>query len=496
MDKRKIFKILAVKLLLVMALSVSGLLQAQDTEKFWKVSGNVTDKSNDPILGVSITIKGKDKGIVSDVYGKYSINVSSQNDVLVFTYIGYEKQEITVGKQETIDVVMDEGEIIAPAKPINLTQKQSEKTEADNSFSFKMFNEVSKIEGINTFFSPFSLNMVMGMLYIGSSGNTRDEIVKSLGLSGFSESEINEYYQKISQALLEVDPVTDMVIANSIWYKNSVTLRESFIENCKKYFDANVQALDFSNSNAANIINSWCADKTRNKFNQIAPSPLPDNMMMYMINALYFKSKWNSGNKFNKSNTKLDDFNKANGEKIKVNMMEQTKVLPYYSDERLQCVELPYGNNAFSMIVILPSENENLNKLIEHLGDVKWGNIVNSMKNETVWLKLPRFKIDCDFSLLQPLMNSGIEQIFSGGFENISDSHFWVSAIKQKTFVEVNEEGTEASAITEVITIGYGGLAKPKEPVRFFADRPFLFLIREKSTGVILFIGRVDEPRE
>jgi Serine protease inhibitor len=493
--RRKSFKTVTVKILLLTMIFVSG-LQAQEIETIRKITGTVTDNLGNPVEGANIAIQGTGKGGVSDFSGNYSINISSQNDVLEFSYIGFQKQEITVGKRDTINVVMDEGEIIEPAKPVMLTQIQREKADADNSFAFKMFNEVSKLEGSNTFFSPFSLNMAMGMIYNGSSGNTRDELVKSLGIENFSESDINKYYKKISQSLMEIDPVTDLVVANSIWYRNSFTVKAPFIEISKKYFDADVLALDFNNSNAAGMINKWCSDKTRNKFGQIVSNPLPNGLMMYLINALYFKSKWEKGKEFEKSKTKSDYFTKSNSEKIKVNMMEQTTSLSYYADEHLQCVELPYGNNAFSMIAILPSENKDLNKLIEYLCNDKWGNIVNSMQQERVWLKLPRFRIECNFRLIQPLMNLGIEQIFKGGFENISDTPFWVSEIRQKTFVEVNEEGTEASALTTVFMIGYAGLSKPKEPIHFFADRPFLFLIREKSTGVILFVGRVDEPHE
>jgi len=176
--------------------------------------------------------------------------------------------------------------------------------------------------------------------------------------------------------------------------------------------------------------------------------------------------------------------------------MAQTSDLPYSANEHFQCVELSYGNGAFSMVVLLPSENVGINQLIEHLDEVKWQNGVNSMRLQKVWLKMPRFKIEDNFLLRQPIINTGMEQMFSGGFANITDSPLWVSNIKQKTYVEVNEEGTEAAAITAAVFVGFGGKAKKVKPIRFFADRPFMFLIREKSSGTILFMGRVDEPNE
>jgi len=491
----KSFGIAAVVFLFLTTVSVSA-FQTNETDTLQKVSGIVTDRSGAPLSGVSIDASGTSTGTVSDVNGKYSIDVP-QNVILKFSYIGMAAQEIAVENRQIINVVMEEPIRIEPGKPVDLTTKQKQKAKVDNSLAFKLFSEISKSKGDNTFFSPYSLNMALGLLYNGSSGNTRNEIVKLLDLSNFSETEINEYYQKMSQVLLKIDPLTNISIANSIWYRNNISVRSAFIETCKNYFDANVQALDFSSSNAANIINNWCADKTKNKITQIVTNPVPDDMMMYLINALYFKSKWQLGKTFDKAKTKLDDFTKTNGQKIKANLMEQTAILPYYADRHLQCVELPYGNGAFSMIAILPSEDMNINLLIEYLNSVEWDSITNNMMIQKVWLKMPRFKVECELPINQPLMNFGMKQIFIGGFTNIADTSLYVSDIKQKTFVEVNEEGTEAVVLTATV-IGYGSIRKapPIEPVHFFANRPFLFLIREKSSGVILFIGRIDEPHE
>ena len=273
---------------------------------------------------------------------------------------------------------------IKPANLINFTVKQHEKVEADNNFAFKVFREVSKQESGNTFFSPLSLNMALGMLYNGSSADTRTEMVKVLRLENFSDFEINEYYQEMSQALLEIDPITELVIANSIWYRNHLPVKNTFIETGKKYFDAEVQMLNFNQSIAANMINKWCADKTKNKINHIVAHPLSDDMMMFLINAIYFKSKWQMEKKFDKAKTKLDDFTKNNNQKVKAYLMEQTTTLSYYADHQLQCVELPYGNKAFSMIAVLPNKKSNIDQLIGHLATIKWENIVNGMRQQMV----------------------------------------------------------------------------------------------------------------
>jgi len=176
-------------------------------------------------------------------------------------------------------------------------------------------------------------------------------------------------------------------------------------------------------------------------------------------------------------------------------MMEQTTTLPYYYDQYLQCVEMPYGNQAFSMVAILPENDMNIDELVEYLDNNKWQNVVNNLHERNVQLKLPRFKIECDIPLNDPVDNLGMQLIFYGGLKNIADADLFVSNIKQKTFVEVNEEGTEAAAVT-VIEIRKTSAGSDPVPVQFFANRPFLYLIKEKSTGAILFIGRMDEPKE
>ncbi len=384
---------------------------------------------------------------------------------------------------------------VQPAEPIELTLKQSEKASADNRFAFNIFKEVSAASGANTFFSPLSLNMALGMLYNGSSGDTRTEMAEVLGMADFTDTEINEYYQKMSQALLNIDPLTDIGIANSIWYRTGLLVKQPFIDVNKKYFDALVQALDFNKSDAADIINNWCAEKTKDRIKEIIEKPIPNDIVMYLMNALYFKSKWQF--EFDKAQSKQDIFTKADNQEKEVTIMEQTTTLPYYADQRLQCVEMPYGNQAFSMVAVLPGNNMNIEQLIEYLDNDSWQNIVNKLSQQNVWLKLPRFKIECDLKLNGPVMNVGMQRIFGGGFENITDAGLAVSYIKQKTFIEVNEEGTEAAAVTVIEMYTSAGPSETQSiPIQFFANRPFLYLIKEKSTGAILFIGRMDEPKE
>ena len=383
-----------------------------------------------------------------------------------------------------------------PFVPIELTAMQQSKVSADNRFAFRMFRNVSEMNGENTFFSPLSLNMALGMLYNGASGETRTEMAKALGMEDLTETQINEYYQRIRQALSEIDTQTGIDIANSIWYRDRFSVKQPFIDVNQTYFDALVKAIDFDNPEAAGIINAWCSEKTKGKINEIVTSPISKDIMMYLINALYFKGKWTS--EFDKQNTKPDIFTKSDRQEQKVNMMEQVLYFPYYADQYVQCVERPFGNQAFSMVFMLPAENMSIEQLIEHLDDTAWQNIVDNMPWKEIQLKLPRFKVECELPLNEPIADTGMKRIFSGGFANISDNDLSVSQIKQKTYIKIDEKGAEAAAITIIQGVGLGGddLPPPPPPIPFYANRPFLYLIKEKSTGVILFIGRMDNPEE
>lgn len=381
-------------------------------------------------------------------------------------------------------------EEIKTYEPIMLTSAQMQKVELDNKFSFQMFKEVSNIGEENIFFSPLSLNIALGMLYNGTDGDTRTELADVMGLGSFTEGEVNEYYQKIIQSLLNADKLTDINIANSIWYRDGFVVKQPFIDLNNKYFDAEVRAIDFSKGDAVDIINNWCADKTNNKIDEIIDGPIQSNVIMYLINALYFKSQWKY--QFKEADTRDDIFTKSNGETVDVKMMVQESVtLPFYQDDSFLCAEIPYGNEAFSMVVILPSVESNINQLIDYIDETKLNNIYKHMYEIDILLALPRFKAECDINLNDPLKDAGIKKIFAGGLDNIADADLVVSNVKQKTFIEVNEKGTEAAAVTAVEIVESAPM-----PTSFYANRPFLYMIKEKSTGAILFIGRMDNPQE
>lgn len=376
-----------------------------------------------------------------------------------------------------------------PAKPITLTTKQGEKVAGDNVFSFKLFREVATSkEKENAFISPLSTVMALGMLYNGTSPDARAEMAAALNMSGFSDTEINEYYQLMLQALLSIDPSTAISIANSIWYREDFSVKQTFIDINNKYYDAVVESPFTSDA-----INKWCAGKTNDRIKTIIEE-LPADVVMYLINAVYFKSNWQF--KFDKKDTGKEIFTLGDGSSLNTDMMNQETTLPYYSDEMMQCLEMPYGNQAFSMVAMLPAEGKTVDDLVDYLDNEAYNTMLSGFQERNVRVKFPRFKQEYSISLKDPVYNLGMHLIFKEGNlgEIAEQANIAVSDIKHKTFVEVNEEGTEAAAVTAVSIINTSASPSP-QTLTFFADRPFIYLIKEKSTGAILFIGRMDNPQ-
>ena len=381
-------------------------------------------------------------------------------------------------------------EIQPDAKPIEL--RLMEKVDTDNDFALDLFKSTYKYDDKdNIFISPLSVSMALSMTLNGAKGTTLEEMKEALRAKGYSVDEINEYNKSLKKALLEVDKSTEIAIANSIWHRNDITVKNDFIAVNKDNYDAGIKALDFSSQNAITQINSWCAEHTNNKITEII-KVIPENAIMYLINAIYFKGKWTS--KFDKKDSKKEDFFFENNVNAgKVDMMNQTDVFDYFADEYCQYIRLPYGNKAFSMVVLLPDEGKTVNDIISNLDSEQWNNAMESMSGRKVNLSFPRFKAECEYRMKDFILpEMGMITPFQeehADFSGIIDRKLFISQVIHKTFVEVNEEGTEAAAVTAV-EMGVTSI-QPTKPLDFKVNKPFIFAIRENSTGVILFIGKM-----
>ena len=377
------------------------------------------------------------------------------------------------------------------AKPIVL--KRAEKIATDNTFTFDLLRAVRKhADGANVFISPLSVSMALNMTLNGAAGATADEMRTALREAGYTTADINAYSRELREALMKVDPSTQIGIANSIWYRQGATIKVPFIEANRTYYDAEVEALDFTSPTAVSTINGWCARKTNNRIKKILEE-IPSNAFMYLINAVYFKGTWTT--RFEKKHTFSTDFHRADGSTQKVQMMNLKDTFRCASSDVCDYLEMDYGNHAFSMVVMLPKDGKTTRDVIAAMDGKKWAEAMQSLTLEEIHVFLPRFKAECEYKMhKQILPEMGMKLPFNpeladlSGIADISAfGRLFISSVIHKTFVQVDEEGTEASGVTNV------GVMPTGESSFFIVDRPFLFVIREKSTGVILFIGEIGE---
>jgi serpin B len=379
--------------------------------------------------------------------------------------------------------------------PRQLTVAEEKLVEADNRFAFKLFRQVNTDEedGANVFISPLSVGMALGMTYNGAAGTTRDAMQQTLELQGLTLQEVNESYQSLIRLLVDLDPRVELLIANSIWYRQGIQVVPAFIDVNRQYFDAEVTALDFDNPAAANLINQWVDTKTRGRIDRIIDPPIPVEMIMYLINAIYFKGDWTS--KFDKDLTRNAPFTLANGSQTSVPTMESGAKIPIrtFGDSDVLVADLPYGGRAYSMTLVVPHEASQIVELSHTLTRDRWNTWIGALQNDSIEVYMPKFTVEYEVTLNDVLKALGMAVAFSqaeADFSNLyaGPQRAYISEVKHKTFVEVNEEGTTAAAVTSV---GVGVTSIP-QVVR--VDRPFIFAIRERLSGTIVFMGRMMNP--
>lgn len=374
-------------------------------------------------------------------------------------------------------------------KTITLEEGMEARVDEENSFAFDFLQEtLSTTEEDNVFISPLSVSIAMGMTWNGANGATKEEIKQALKHQGLTDEQINRYYQILLNNLPNLDKKTKLILANSIWYKKDFPILKDFLDKNNVYFNAKVQGLDFSKSESLDIINNWCAEKTNNLIKKPLDQ-ISDNSIAFLINAIYFKGLWK--NKFDSKHTQEATFTAEDNTSTTVDMMNQTESFDYTEDDDAQYIDLPYGNGAFSMLVILPKQGKKINDIAPNLTKTKWKSIISSLNTESIALQLPRFKVQNKMQLNPILVKLGIEKAFlpeQADFSGISsDAQLYISRVIHQTYCEVNEEGTEAAAVT-IVDVAVTSIPIFKE---FRANKPFLFLIREKSTGIIVFAGKI-----
>ena len=375
-----------------------------------------------------------------------------------------------------------------------LSQEEQSLAVSSNAFVINLFNQLEKQEGDkNLFFSPLSVQYALSMTLNGASEETFDSIKETLGFHDLNEMEINDAYQSLTEFLLNIDKKVLLSIANSIWYEQQLTAEESFRQAMQVYYDAEIEGLDFKSEQAVHTINNWVNTKTSGLIDKLIES-IPDEAVMYLINAIYFKADWKY--QFDKSDTKEGPFYQQDGSKLQAMLMHSDDItLNYYQNSTAHVIDIPYGNGQYSMTVLLPKEGKKIQD-IQNVLDENSFNEWNSLTVETkVDLTMPKFKIEYKALLNKALCNMGMEIAFTdqANFSRLFEEPYglFISRVIHKAVIEVNEEGTEAAAVTGV-EVSLTSLP-PEKPV-LVLNRPFLFFIKEKYSGTVLFAGKLVDP--
>ena len=381
--------------------------------------------------------------------------------------------------------------------PRALTATERDVIAASNAFAWDLLGSAAAEKpDSSVFLSPLSASMALGMTLNGAEGRTFDQMRDMLGFAGLTPDGINASYRDLIDLLVELDPALTLDVANSVWYREGFAVEEPFLDATRQYFDAEVAALDFSSPAAVATINGWVSANTAGRIPEIVASPIDPLTVMFLINAVYFKGPWTY--EFDPSRTRDDTFTRDDGSTAGVRMMQMEADLPYNRDGTVEVLELPYAGGAFAMNVLLPARESSVDELLASLGDARWRSLLDGMTELPTTVFLPRFRLEYEQVLNDVLRALGMTDAFSPGdadftgiYRDARAVQLHVSAVKQKTFVEVKEEGTEAAAATSVeVGVTCAGCGPPV----FRVDRPFVFAIRERLSGTVLFTGVIREP--
>ena len=379
---------------------------------------------------------------------------------------------------------------VAPLKSFESVTKGHQIVAANNDFAFSLFKEIAQAETENNFMiSPVSASLALGMVYNGAAGETQEAFSNVFNYGNTTLEETNLVNQNIIDNLTYTASGTTFDIANSLWISNSFPVKETFLEANKTYYFAEVQNKNFEDPKTLKAINNWVSNKTNGKIPHVLNNVDP-NTVLYAINALYFKSDWKF--RFNPEDTKPQPFHLDNGTIKQVDMMSMEQDLKYSSNIMFSSVELPYKNDKYTMTLMLPHTNKTVDDMVAMMTIENWIEWKNNYHVQSLKITMPKFTFSYKKQLEDPLTNLGLGIAFSenADFSGISDTKTKISFVLQKTFIDVNEKGSEAAAVTAV-GVGVTSVTGPKP---FLLNRPFIFAITEKETGSICFMGKVGIP--
>lgn len=372
--------------------------------------------------------------------------------------------------------------------PRSLSEVELEVLAASNAFAFSLAKELlPEAADANLFYSPLSASMLLGMLLNGADGNTYAQMRSMLGFDGLTQEEINQGYSELVDLLLGLDPSVTIEVGNSIWTKLGFPIVPDFLARVQTSFGAEVEAVDFADPGTLGRINGWASEATHGRIETIFDE-LPPNVIMVLLNAIYFKASWVT--RFDAALTERAPFTRPDGSQVTADLMYlDGHDVPMRHRDGVTMVELPYGGGAFSMVVALPDPSASVEDFLREMTDQSWEAWMSELAPGRAYVRLPRFELAWEEKLNDPLMALGMTDAFGpADFSRLTPGGgVWLDIVKQKAFVKVDEEGTEAAAVT-------GGAVVTSAPAEIRFDRPFLFVLRERLTGAILFMGVIHDP--
>ena len=387
-------------------------------------------------------------------------------------------------------------------KPVQLTAEQTVFANDNNGFTLNFFQSLNgKTKNRSIICSPLSITYVLSMVNDAATGTTEQELEQTLGFHKGGIRAVNDYCKNLIDNLPHVDEKVQLDIANAIFVNDKYQLKKQFQQDMANNYDAKAEALDFSSPSTLDKINGWCNEKTRGMIPEILDN-VDAAMVSYLLNAIYFKAEWAS--MFEKKDTREEPFVTPDGE-TRVPLMHQNVYMNYLRNDQYAAVSIPYGNGQWMMTVMLPEDGKTTDDVISSLAASGWStdflkNPLREARRYAVDLKLPRFETAFDTDdaggLIELLMGMGIRRAFDGNSAEIpnmcENGDLYISMMKQKAKIKVNEEGSEAAAVTIAGLNFLSAVADTQEPPKatFHANRPFVYLIHEQSSGVILFVGK------
>ena len=396
------------------------------------------------------------------------------------------------GKTDTNDVETEDS--VPATEPIEISKQQMDSLVAENNlFSLKLIKAMNDADrsGKSFIYSPLSITYVLGMVNDAAEGLTEKELEETLGFHEGGIQAVNEYCKTLIEGLPKVDNTVTLNMANAVFVnQDTATLKAQYEQDMQTYYDAKAEALSFKAANTLGHINGWCNEKTKGMIPTILDTVNP-YAVAYLLNAIYFNANWAS--KFDEKNTRKETFTTENGS-TRVPLMHQNVLINYFKNDTFAAIEMPYGNGFWKMTVMLPEEGRTTDDVISELAQ---RGLTKAYSTYEVDLKLPRFETmsDTDDKLIGLLKKMGIRQAFDSQYAQIPNmceqGNVYISMMRQKAAIKVNEEGSEAAAVT----IAGMDLTSTIDPVEipkasFHANRPFVYLITEASSGVILFVGK------